>query len=101
MIVCPDPISIAAVLGLSRRGLETTERAARAERRPTFGMTQTFSLLGFVAHLKAVEHDMNALGPAIVAKACEMVAEEARRVIGVGYDFWPALQPATLARKMM
>ena len=64
-------------------------------------MTQTFTLLSFVAHLKAVEHDMNALGPAVVAKACELVAEEARRVIGEGYPYWPALAPSTLARKMM
>jgi hypothetical protein len=35
-----------------------------------------YSILGFVAQLKAIEHDMNALGPAIVAKACEMVCEE-------------------------
>src|SRR6267378_1853116 len=64
-------------------------------------MTQTFSLLGFVAHLATVERDMHELGPAIVARACEMVSEEAKRVIGEGYPFWPALQPATLARKMM
>ena len=60
-----------------------------------------YSVLGFVAKLKAIEHDMNALGPAIVARACEMVCEEAKRVIGEGYDYWPALQPETLARKMM
>src|SRR6267378_3124937 len=64
-------------------------------------MTGVYSILSFVAHLKAVEHDMNALGPAVVAKACEMVAEEARRVIGEGYPYWPALAPSTLARKMM
>src|SRR5712672_2707011 len=64
-------------------------------------MTQTFTLLGFVAHLATVERDMHELGPAIVARACEMVCEEAKRVIGEGYDYWPALQPATLARKMM
>jgi phage gpG-like protein len=64
-------------------------------------MTQTFSLLGFVAHLATVERDMHALGPAVVARACELVCEEAKRVIGEGYDYWPALQPATLARKMM
>src|SRR6266550_4713797 len=58
-------------------------------------MTQTFSLLGFVAHLATVERDMHELGPAIVARACEMVCEEAKRVIGEGYDYWPALQPAT------
>jgi hypothetical protein len=62
-------------------------------------MTQTFSLLGFVAHLHAVERDMEALGPAIVKRACEMVAAEAKRVIGVGYETWPQLAPSTLARK--
>jgi phage gpG-like protein len=63
--------------------------------------TGIYSVLGFVAKLAAIERDMEALGPAIIRKACEMVAEEARRVIGEGYDYWPALQPATLARKMM
>jgi phage gpG-like protein len=48
-----------------------------------------------------IEHDMNALGPAVVAKACELVCEEAKRVIGEGYPYWPALKPETLARKMM
>jgi phage gpG-like protein len=60
-----------------------------------------YSVLGFVAKLGAIERDMHVLGPAIVARACELVHAEARRVIGEGYDFWPALQPETLARKMM
>ena len=64
-------------------------------------MTGVFSILGFVAELKAIDHDMHELGPAIVAKACEMVCTEAKRVIGEGYPEWPALQPETLARKMM
>src|ERR1019366_3884946 len=64
-------------------------------------MTGVFSILGFVAQLKAIDHDMHELGPAIVAKACEMVCTEAKRVIGEGYPEWPALQPETLARKMM
>ena len=64
-------------------------------------MTGVYSVLGFVAKLKAIERDMNALGPAIVARACEMVCEEAKRVIGEGYPYWPALKPETLARKMM
>jgi phage gpG-like protein len=38
---------------------------------------------------------------AIVARACQMVAAEAKRVIGEGYDDWAPLQPETLARKMM
>jgi hypothetical protein len=64
-------------------------------------MTGVFTLLGFVAQLKAIEHDMHELGPAIVAKACKMVCDEAKRVIG-GYDYdWPQLKPETIARKML
>jgi hypothetical protein len=33
-------------------------------------MTQTFTLLGFVAHLGVLEHEMKTVGHAIVAKAC-------------------------------
>jgi phage gpG-like protein len=64
-------------------------------------MTQTFSLLGFVAHLATVERDMKEAEHAAVARACELICAEAKRVIGEGYDFWPALKPETLARKMM
>ena len=32
-------------------------------------MTQVFTLVEFVAKLKAIEHDMHDLGPAIVARA--------------------------------
>jgi hypothetical protein len=64
-------------------------------------MTGVYSILGFIAKLGAIERDMHELGPAIVARACEMVAAEAKRVIGEGYDDWPALKPETLARKMM
>jgi hypothetical protein len=63
-------------------------------------MTQTFALLGFVAKLAAIEADMKITSEAIVARACQLVAEEARRVIGEGYDFWPQLSPATLAHKI-
>ena len=62
-------------------------------------MTGVYSILGFVAKLKAIEHDMHDLGPAIVARACQLVAAEAKRVIGEGYADWPALKPETLARK--
>jgi hypothetical protein len=63
-------------------------------------MTQVFTLLGFVAKLAAIETDMKAVNHAIVARACELVAAEAKRVLGEGYPEWPALQPATIARKM-
>jgi phage gpG-like protein len=63
-------------------------------------MTGVYSVLGFVAKLKTLELEMNVLGPAIIAHACELVAAEAKRVLGTeGYD-WPALSPATLAHKM-
>jgi HK97 gp10 family phage protein len=62
-------------------------------------MTQTFTLLKFVAHLGVLEHQMHEVNHAIVARACQMVAEEAKRVIGT-YDYgWPQLKPETLARK--
>jgi phage gpG-like protein len=64
-------------------------------------MTGVMSILEFVAKTKAIEHDLRELGPAIVARACEMVCAEAKRVVGEGYPVWPALRPETLARKMM
>jgi phage gpG-like protein len=63
-------------------------------------MTQSFTLLGFVAHLGAIERDMHELGPAIVAKACQMVCDEAKRVLGTHDYNWPQLQPETIARKV-
>src|ERR1700688_4865840 len=62
--------------------------------------TGIYSVVGFIAKLKTIELEMNVLGPAIIAHACELVAAEARRVLGTsGYD-WPSLSPATLAHKM-
>jgi hypothetical protein len=63
--------------------------------------TGVFSILGFVAHLKEIEREMHELGPAIIRKACMMVAAEAKRVLGEGYPEWPELAPSTLAHKMM
>jgi hypothetical protein len=64
-------------------------------------MTGVMSILEFVAKTKAIDHDLKTVGHAIVARACEMVHAEARRVIGEGYPEWPALSPETLAHKMM
>lgn len=63
-------------------------------------MPQEFSLLGFVAHLHAMERDMHDVGPAIVARACEMVARAAKRAIGKRHELWPPLKPETIARKL-
>lgn len=61
---------------------------------------QTFSLLGFVSHLHALERDMHALPRMMVEKAAAMVCAEARRVIGEGYDDWAPLAPETVAEKV-
>jgi phage gpG-like protein len=64
-------------------------------------MSGVMSILEFVAKTKSIEHDLKEVSHAIVARACEMVCAEAKRVIGVGYPEWPALAPETLAKKMM
>jgi phage gpG-like protein len=64
-------------------------------------MAGVMTLIEAAAKFSAIGRDMETLGPAIIARACEMVCAEAKRVIGEGYPEWPALQPETLARKMM
>jgi HK97 gp10 family phage protein len=63
-------------------------------------MTQVFTLLGFVAKLKAIDADLKITSEAIVARACEMVANAAKDALGT-YEFgWVSLAPETIARKM-
>jgi hypothetical protein len=63
-------------------------------------VTELLDILGFVAKLHVIDRELHDVAPAILARACEMVAKEARRVIGVGYDDWPALQASTIAEKV-
>jgi hypothetical protein len=64
-------------------------------------MTQTFTLLGFVAHLKNIEHTYHhELGPRIIRKAAEMVAKAAKDRIGKTHSDWPALSPETIADRV-
>jgi phage gpG-like protein len=63
-------------------------------------MTGVFSILGFVAQIRQIESDIDKLGPAIIARACEMVCARAKAMLGTYQDGWPALQPETIARKM-
>jgi phage gpG-like protein len=61
---------------------------------------QTFTLLGFVAKLAAIDRDLKITNEAIVARACEMVANAAKDALGT-YEFgWVSLAPETIARKM-
>src|SRR5664279_4320822 len=61
---------------------------------------QEFSLLSFVAHLHTIDRDLHEVGPAIVARACEMVAKQAKSAIGKQHELWAPLQPETIARKL-
>ena len=61
---------------------------------------QTFTLLGFVAKLAAIDRDLKITNEAIVARACELVATAAKDALGT-YEFgWVSLAPETIARKM-
>jgi hypothetical protein len=62
-------------------------------------VTQTFSLLGFVAELATIQRDMEELPKAICARACAMIAKQAKAQIGKQHEEWPPLAPSTLAKK--
>jgi hypothetical protein len=63
-------------------------------------MTQTFSLLGFVAELATIQRDMEELPRAIVMKACAMIAKQAKAQIGKQHEEWPPLTPETIADRV-
>jgi phage gpG-like protein len=63
-------------------------------------VTEIFTLAGFAAKLGAIDRDLHEVGPAIIARACELVARQAKRVIGKQHELWPPLKPATIARKL-
>ena len=83
------------------KGIETPRRALREVYSDAAGpfMTGVFTLLGFVAELKTIEHDMEELPRAIVAKACAMIAKQAKAQIGQEHELWPALAASTIADK--
>jgi hypothetical protein len=63
-------------------------------------MPGVYSILGFVAHLKVLDLEMKTVGHAVVAKACQMVANAAKEALGT-YEFgWIPLKPETIAHKM-
>jgi phage gpG-like protein len=63
-------------------------------------VTEIFTLVGFAAKLGAIDRDLHEVGPAIIARACELVARQAKRAIGKQHELWPPLKPATIARKL-
>jgi hypothetical protein len=62
-------------------------------------MTGVYSIASFIVKLKTIELELEVVGHAAVAAACQLIADEAQRVIGT-YDYgWPSLAPSTLAKK--
>jgi hypothetical protein len=62
-------------------------------------MTKLFDLIGFAAELKAIDRDLDALGPKIVEQACKIIQKKAKAAIGKEHEEWPALAESTLKDK--
>jgi len=62
-------------------------------------MTKLFSLLEFVAELPAIERDLEASGPKIIERACQIVQKKAKAAIGKDHELWPPLAASTIADK--
>jgi len=60
---------------------------------------KTFSLLGFIAELPAIERDIHASGPKIIERACQIIQKKAKATIGRENENWPPLAEATLQDK--
>jgi hypothetical protein len=62
-------------------------------------MPGVFSILGFVAELKAIDHDLEALGPKIVERACQIIQKKAKAAIGREHELWAPLAESTIRDK--
>jgi phage gpG-like protein len=62
-------------------------------------VTKVFDLIGFAAELKAIDHDLNELGPAIVERACRIVQKQAKNAIGREHEEWAPLAASTIEDK--
>lgn len=60
---------------------------------------KTFSLLGFAAELHAIERDLEATGPKIIERACQIVQARAKKTIGSNQPSWAPLAESTIADK--
>jgi HK97 gp10 family phage protein len=60
---------------------------------------KVFDLLGFIAELPAIERDLEASGPKIIERACQIVQKKAKAAIGKNHEAWPPLAESTIADK--
>jgi hypothetical protein len=58
-----------------------------------------FDLVGFAAEIRAIDHDLEALGPHIVEKACKIIQKKAKVAIGKEHELWAPLAASTIADK--
>jgi hypothetical protein len=58
-----------------------------------------FDLLGFIAELPAIERDLEASGPKIIERACQIVQKKAKAAIGKNHEMWAPLAESTIADK--
>jgi phage gpG-like protein len=58
-----------------------------------------FSLLEFAAELKAIDHDLEAMGPEIVERACQIVQKKAKSAMGKEHEMWAPLAESTIKDK--
>lgn len=62
-------------------------------------MSGVYSILGFAAELKAIDHDLEALGPKIIERACQIVQKKAKAAIGKEHELWAPLAESTIRDK--
>jgi HK97 gp10 family phage protein len=62
-------------------------------------MPGVIPLLEFVAMLPAIERDIQAAGPKIIERACQIVQKRAKANIGREHDDWAPLAPSTIKDK--
>ena len=75
-------------------------KARRRRRTLTEGNdVKTFSLLGFIAEIPAIERDLHATGPKIIERACQIVQKKAKAAIGKEHEMWAPLAESTIADK--
>jgi phage gpG-like protein len=60
---------------------------------------KVFDLIGFAAQMRAVDHDLEALGPKIVERACQIVQKKAKAAIGQEHELWAPLAESTISDK--
>jgi phage gpG-like protein len=62
-------------------------------------LTRTFTLLGFIAELPAIERDLHAAGPKILEQACKIIQKKAKSAIGKEHEMWAPLAESTIEDK--